>query len=310
MNSIRSITEGAILTALYSILLLAVLFIPLIGSLFLFILPVPFVIYVTRHTLKKGLLMLTVALFITYMVGSIATLPITLMFGTTGLIMGYIYSLKKGAYAILLSGSLGFIANFVLLFIVTNVFFHINFIEDTKKMMYQSMETAEKMVTSLGQPTDQFEMMYQFIEMISYIVPSAMVITSIVLAFVTQFFANQILKRFKYEIKSFPPIRKWSFPKSLLWYYLIVTIIFMTGPEQGTILFTIIINLFIVLEIIMTIQGFSFIFFYFHINKKPLTIPVVIVILSLFMTFLLSIIRILGIIDLGFNLRKRMKDPQ
>ncbi len=310
MNSIRSITEGAILTALYSILLIAVLFLPIIGSLFLFILPVPFVIYVTRHTLKKGILMLTVALFITYMVGSIAALPITIMFGTTGLVMGYIYSLKKGGYAVLLSGSLGFIANFVLLFIITNVFFHINFIEDTKKMMYQSMETAEKMVTALGQPTDQFEMMYQSIEMISYIVPSAMVVTSIVLAFVTQFFANQILKRFKFETNPFPPIRKWSFPKSLLWYYLIATIILMTGPEQGTMLFTIIINLFIVLEIVMTIQGFSFVFFYFHKNKKSLTIPVVIVILALFMPFLLYIIRILGIIDLGFNLRKRMKDPQ
>ena len=254
--------------------------------------------------------MLTVALLITYMVGSIATLPITFMFGTTGLIMGYIYSLKKGAYAILLSGSLSFVANFVLLFIITNVFFHINFIEDTKKMMYQSMETAEKMVTALGQPTDQFEMMYQSIELISYIVPSAMVVTGVVLAFVSQFFANQILKRFKYEVKSLPPIRNWSFPKSLLWYYLIVTIIFMTGPEQGTILFIITINLFKVLEIIMTIQGFSFIFFYFHINKRTLTMPVVIVIISLFMPFLLNIIRILGIIDLGFNLRKRMKDPQ
>lgn len=254
--------------------------------------------------------MLTVALFITYMVGSVATLPITLMFGTTGLIMGYIYALKKGAFAILLSGSLSFIANFVLLFIITNVVFHINFIEDTKKMMYQSMETAEKMVTALGQPTDQFEMMYQSIEMISYIVPSAMVITSIVLTFVTQFFANQVLKRFKFDTYPFPPIREWTFPKSLLWYYLIVTIIFMTGLEEGTILFTIIINLFIVLEVIMTIQGFSFIFFYFHNNKKSLTIPVVIVILSLFMPFLLYIIRILGIIDLGFNLRRRMKDPQ
>lgn len=310
MNPIRSIIEGVILTVLYAIFLIAVLYIPLLGSLFLFILPVPFIVYVTRHTIKKGLLLLTVALFITYMIGSVATLPVTFMFGTTGLVMGYIYSLRKSAYAVLLSGSLSFLVNFLLLFIITNVFFHINFIEDTQKMMYQSMETAEKMVGALGQPTDQLALMYESIKIISYIAPSAMVLTSIVLTFVTQFFANQVLRRFKNDIKPFPPLRQWTFPKSLLWYYLIVTIIFMTGLEEGTILFTIIMNLLIVLEIIMTIQGFSFLFFYFHKNRKSLTIPVVIVIVTLFMPFLLYIIRMLGIIDLGFDLRKRMKDPQ
>ena len=244
------------------------------------------------------------------MIGSITTLPITFMFGITGLVMGYVYSLRKGAYAVLISGSLSFLANFVLLFIITNVFLNINFIEDSKKMMYQSIQTAEKMVTAMGQPTDQFQAMYESVKMISYIVPSAMVITSVILAFVTQFFANRILKRFKYEVTSFPPLRKWTFPKSLLWYYLIVTIIFMTGLEEGTIFFTIIMNLFIVLQMIMAIQGFSFIFFYFYTQGKSLAIPVVIVIISAFMPFLLYIIRILGIIDLGFDLRKRMKDPQ
>lgn len=310
MNPLRSITEGAILTALYSIFLLALLFLPLVGTFFMFILPLPFIIYVVRHSFKKGFLLLTVALIITYIIGSIAALPLTFMFGTTGMIMGYFYSTQKNPFAVLISGSLSFILNFVLMYIISIIFFQINFIEDTKKMMYQSIQSAEKMVSAIGQPTDQFKMMYDYIDMISYIVPSAIVIISIVLAFITQFFGNQLLKRFKQDIKSFPPLRQWQFPKSVLWYYLIVTIIMMIGVEQGTMLFTIVVNLFIVLEITMTIQGLSFVFYYFYEKNKGIAIPVTILIISLLIPFLLYIIRILGIIDLGFNLRKRMNNPQ
>ncbi|WP_458411518.1 YybS family protein [Schinkia sp. CFF1] len=311
MNLIRSITEGAVVIALYCLFLLAVLFLPVIGILFIFILPVPFIFYAARHTFKRGLLTLVVSLLITYMIGSTASLPITFIFGTTGLVMGYIYSLRKSAFEVLISGSLSFLANFVLLFIITNVFFHINFIEDTKNTMYQSLEVAEKMMTQLGEPTKQFELIYQSIGMISYIVPSAMVITSVFLTFIAQLFANQILKRYTYNSTPFPPLRQWSFPKSILWYYLIVTIIFMMGlVEEGTISFIMILNLFIVLEIIIAIQGFSFIFFQFYRKGKSITVPIIIVVVSLIMPFLLYIIRILGIIDLGFDLRKRMKDPQ
>lgn len=310
MNSIRSITEGAIVTALYFVLLLAILLLPIVGVLFIFLLPLPFIIYVTRHTLKKGLLLLTVALSISYMIDSIAVLPITFIFGTAGLVMGAMYSLRKSAYDVLISGSLSFLLNFVLLYVITNVFFNVNFVDNLKKMMYESLKTAEKMVTAFGESTDQFELMYQSLEMVSYIVPSALAITSVVLAFVTQLFVNQFLKWFKYDFKPFPPLRKWSFPKSILWYYLIVTIIFMIGVEEGTIFFTMIVNLIIVLEVIIAVQGFSFIFFYFFRKGKSAAFPIVIVIVCLLMPFLLYIIRILGIIDLGFDLRKRMKDPQ
>ncbi|WP_017756738.1 YybS family protein [Calidifontibacillus oryziterrae] len=308
MNPIRSITEGAILAALYSIFLLAVFYLPILGTLFMFILSIPFLIYVVRHSIKKGFLLLIAALFITYIIGSVMALPLTLMFASTGMVMGYIYSLKKSSFAILAGGSLSFLINFVLLFIITIVFFNINFIEDTKKMMYQSIEAAEKMVTALGQTTtDQFKLMYESVELISYIVPSGMVMVSVGLAFITQLVGNQILNRIHFSVHPFPPIREWHFPKSMLWYYLIVMILYMIGVEQGTILFTIVINFLIVLEIIMTIQGFSFVFFYSHRNNYSSAIPVIILVVSLLLPFLLSIIRILGIIDLGFDLRKRMK---
>lgn len=310
MNPIRSITEGAILTALYSIFLLGVFYIPLLGSLFVFILPIPFIIYVVRHSFKKGFLLLTVALFITYIIGSILALPFTFMFGITGMVMGYVYSLNKSSFTILASSSISFLVNFVLLFVITTVFFKINFIEDTKKLMYQSIEASEKMITAFGQPTEQFKLMYDSIELLTYIVPSAMVIASVMLAFVAQLLATQILKRFNFKINPFPKVSEWQFPKSMLWYYLIVMILYMIGLEQGSLLFTIVINLLIVLTIIMTIQGFSFVFFYCQKNGYSSGVPVIILVVSLLLPFLLSIIRILGIIDLGFDLRKRMKNPQ
>ncbi|WP_102348082.1 YybS family protein [Bacillus sp. Marseille-P3661] len=310
MNQIRAITEGSILIALYSIFLLAVLYLPLLGTFFIFALPLPFIIYVVRHSLKKAFLILIVALFITYIIGTVASLPMTFMFGTTGMVMGYIYSLKKGAFPILIGGTLSYIFNLILVFIVTVLIFDINFIEDTKKMLTESIKTAESILSATGQPNGQTQLLYESIEMVSYMIPSAIVITSIVLAFVTQLIANRVLKRLKFDLKAFPPLRDWQFPKSLLWYYLIVTLLFMIGIEEGTTLFMIVMNLFMVLELFMMLQGFVLIYYFCHMKGYSVGIPITIMIISFLIPFLLSIIRILGIIDLGFDLRKRMKNPQ
>ncbi|NSL52376.1 YybS family protein [Calidifontibacillus erzurumensis] len=312
MNSVRPIIEGAVLAAIFSILLFIVLYMPIIGMFFLFCLPIPFIIYVVHHGLKNGLLLLVVALFITYIIGSIATVPLAFTYGTAGLAMGYIYSLRKSAYAVLVGGSLTLMVNLVLLFVLSNLLFNVNIVEDTKNMMHESIKTGEEMFKALGRPTDQFELMYESIDMISYVVPSVIVLISVLFTITTQFFAGQIFKRLKIDYQPFPPLRQWTFPKSLLWYYLIVSILIMFGitESEDALLYSIILNLFLVLEIVMTIQGISFLFFYFYIKNKSLAIPVTITIVSFIIPFLMYIIRILGIIDLGFDLRKRMKNPQ
>ncbi|WP_083800962.1 DUF2232 domain-containing protein [Bacillus sp. m3-13] len=59
--------------------------------------------------------------------------------------------------------------------------------------------------------------------------------------------------------------------------------------------------------LLMTVQGFSFIFYFCYIKKISKAIPITLVILSFLITPLVYIIRMIGIIDIGFQLRDRIQ---
>jgi uncharacterized protein YybS (DUF2232 family) len=79
------------------------------------------------------------------------------------------------------------------------------------------------------------------------------------------------------------------------------------NPEEGTYLYTAIINLTYILQFLMIFQGYTFLFSFFHHNGLSKSVSVIIAIVTFLIPIFLYIIGILGIIDLGFDLRKKFK---
>jgi uncharacterized protein YybS (DUF2232 family) len=78
------------------------------------------------------------------------------------------------------------------------------------------------------------------------------------------------------------------------------------GTIEESSLAMVALNVVVLLEWVMAIQGFAFIFFYFHQKKKRRIVPILITIFSILIPPVLYIVRLLGIIDLGFDLRSRI----
>ncbi|MBB5174762.1 YybS family protein [Texcoconibacillus texcoconensis] len=308
MQQTRTVTEGAMILSIYMVLLFISFWVPFVGSLVLWLLPIPFILYVMRHGLKPGVFVWVSSLFLTLMLLTPMALPLTFTFATGGLVIGEMFRRKKQAFAVLLAGSLTFIATLLVNFIISIVLLDIHPIETMQEMLYESVVTAETLLSSIGQSEsgDVLTQMETFIDQLMVITPFLFIVTGIGYALFIQWIASTFLRRLKYEISTFPPLREWSFPKSFIWYYLIMLILLMIGFEQGDTMYTVVMNLTPLLEMAMIIQGFAFIFFYFYNKGVTRAFPITIVIVSLFMPFLLSIVRILGLIDLGFDLRKRM----
>ena len=91
MKRTRLITEGAVLLALYAILLLASLYMPVLGAIFMFALPLPFLIFTIRYQLSGACMLLGAAVLVTLIVSSPLSIANTLMFGVTGVILGYMF---------------------------------------------------------------------------------------------------------------------------------------------------------------------------------------------------------------------------
>ncbi len=307
MKDTRVLTEGAILASLFAIILLITIYVPLIGTITFWALPLPFVVYVVRRGLKPGLALTVIACLLTLVVGGITTVPAALIFGTAGMVVGELFRRKRSGFAVLIGVGLIYTLHMLIVYLCLVLIVGQDPMKMSIDLMKEQMRMTESMFSSFGQaPGQSFEQMMKMIDQLVYLAPFMLVSISVVLALLTVLLSKLLLRRLGHEVNGLPPFREWKFPRSLLWYYLIVLVFAMMGAEEGTMMYVAIFNLFPLLEMILAIQGFAFIFYYCYEKKVATAVPVILVIAGLIIAPLLSVVRILGIIDLGFDLRKRI----
>src|SRR5699024_8413276 len=79
MSQSKKIIDGALLMAIYIVLLSMSVFIPMLILIGLFILTIPFIIYASRYTWKPTLLIIVLALVLSLLFATIVSLPLTLI---------------------------------------------------------------------------------------------------------------------------------------------------------------------------------------------------------------------------------------
>src|SRR5699024_3095428 len=104
----------------------------------------------------------------------------------------------------------------------------------------------------------------------------------------------------------FPKFTTFNFPISLIWIYLITIVLSFINLDPDSTLYLAYVNAEVICIAFLVIQGFSFIFFYFEHKKMNRFLPIIITIISFIIPLFMYIIRIIGIIDLGFSLKKQM----
>ncbi|WNB92102.1 YybS family protein [Bacillus sp. NEB1478] len=314
MRNTKVLVEGAVVAGIYTLLFLFSMYIPFFSLLSFFVLPLPFIIYIYRHNLKAGLLLWAVTFGVSLAFAGLNGIISTLFSGMTGIIMGELYRRKKTAFAVLLGGSLSGIVNMLLTVVVAKVFMGINFVSELKKQFQSAIETAEEFYRASGQDPAQIEKLKDQAELLPMMLPTYIIAGAVAIAFITHLAAKMLMKRLRYDIPSFPPFREWNLPKSFLWYYIVAIILTFSTPDKGTALYIVTINLYMLLSFVLIIQGFTLIFYYAWIkNWKRKRIVLLIILLFLLNSFLpipLEVVKFLGIIDLGFNIKKRMKPKQ
>ncbi|WLD93374.1 YybS family protein [Alkalihalobacillus sp. AL-G] len=308
MNQTRALIEGAIMASVYAVLFLITLYIPLLSIVSTFFLSIPFTLYTIRNGLKKSYLLVAVAIVLSVLLGSIATIFIPILYGAVGVVLGYLIKKKKSAFALLLGATLAYISNLLLTYIISIMLLDVNIVDGVLKQINELISNTERIGKTFGTDVSEaIDQLQNLLEVITYIIPALIVLVAVFSAFISIFVTNLILKRFKIEVPDWRPFREWSFPKSIIWYYLATMLIMFTDPEQGSGLYIATVNLYMILETVMVIQGFSFIYFYFWVKKKGKTIPVLVTIGAFLVPIGFYVVRILGIIDIGFDLKKRIK---
>jgi uncharacterized protein YybS (DUF2232 family) len=308
LRKTHALTEAAIELALFAVLLLLALYVPFIGFIAALFLALPFMVFTMRHVLIPAWLLLAAALVVSGLIGSLLSLPMALMFGTFGIAVGAMLVKKKNRYLVLLIGALVFLANIVLDYVISIQFLQVDMIQDTLALVRESFDTAMRVMEGMGQtpPTEMKKQFEQAIVLISYMTPTLFFVASFVLAYVTIIVSLPVMKRLKLPVGTWPPFRELSLPKSVLWIYVLVLVLSLFPLKEGTFTYIAVLNVSYVLQLALIVQGFSFL--YYAAYKKGIGKGVVVAgtVICLFLPFLLYLVAIFGIIDLGFDLRRRI----
>ncbi|MBD1379843.1 YybS family protein [Metabacillus arenae] len=304
MKQTNFLTEGAVLLALYAVLLFLVIYIPVIGVVLMFGLALPFIIIAYRYSIKQSLLVYFASLLLSMLIANVSGIGTTLIFATAGILMGHYYK-KNQTMSAIIAGSLSYFVTTAILYSAVIAFLQI----DIPGLIEESFQQSISLFQSMGQDIgdEQLKLLKEQLQTAEYMFPSVFVITGVILSFITHLICSLMLRRLKVQIQPLPPFREWSLPKNLIWYYLIATILMLFNLEKGSYWYIAALNVYYVLNFAMTVQGLSFVYFYSHHKKVSKALPILVTVFSIILPFLQQIVRILGIIDLGFNLRTRIK---
>lgn len=310
MNQSKILTEGAIFSAIYLALML-VTFIPILALVAIILLPIPFVIYSSRYGIKPGALMLVVTSILTIIFFTILSLPLTFLVGVGGILIGHGIYKKRSAYETWAYGTLGFIGGLLFTVVFMQVLFGVNFLQEFETMATEQMQWYVSVIEGVGlgnSGADLETILTQQIQLLVNLLPAFLALTAVILAFLVQWVSYKIINRVDKQDYRFSPFRNLRLPASIVWLYLTVIIASFFDLDPNGIVFIGVQNALIILEMLLVIQGFSFIFFFSHYKKWSKAVPILSIVLTiLFPIFLLYFVRILGIIDIGLNLRERLQ---
>lgn len=313
MSRSKVLTDGALLTAIYIVLLLISVFIPAIGLVATFLLPVPFVVFASKYDWKPALIMFVASILFSSLFATVFSIPSTVLMGLGGLMLGSAIHKKLTPYETWARGTLGFIVGLLFIFLTSQLVFNVSWVDEIDSMIDESMQMSKSLMEQFGLEgqEDQLAIMEQQVSMLKDLIPVGVAFIAILLAFISQWISYKVINRLEKKNFSFPPFRDLRLPVSLVWIYFFSLIFMLFDLDPSGLFYQAVNNVLVLAGLLMTIQGFSFIFFYAHQKKKSKAIPIVIVIVTLLLpTILLYLVRILGIIDIGFRLRDRISNDK
>ncbi len=305
-NQTKALVQGSMMVAIFTILMIISAYIPFMFMIALLFAPLPIAWYSANYKRSSSILVAVVGCILTVLMSGITMLPFAFTMGLLGVVIGNAIHLKKSKLYLLMSSGIAVLLSTALVYIAYVRLAGINMIDmslDIVRENYeQSNELAKSVTGQVAIKPEQLEVMFRTIELT---IPAAITIFAFMVAFIIITLNLPILKRLGLAVPKFAPFQNMRLPRSVLWYYMIVlSINLFIRPEAGTMLDIIVLNVSYILWLLLILQGISFI--HYFISKKGMPNAVK-WIASLLAIPLSSFIILLGIVDLGFNVRSLVK---
>lgn len=304
-NQSRKLAHGAMMIALFTVLMAIVFYVPLANLLAAVVAPLPLIWYSAHYDRKSSIFVTIAAIIVTFFIGGLLLMPAAMIFAAAGMTIGDAIYNKKSKVFMFLSTSVILIITFAIQYVIAVRLFAVDFIRESldlmRKMYLESIKMTEQ-ITGQATPKETMDNLTNMLDMLDMVVPAAITLSMLLFALILISVNLPILKRLKVDVPKFAKFSKLRLPRSVLWYYFIVLAVnLFVRPEIDSTLGMVMLNVSMILWVLLTIQGISFIHYVLDCYKQPKFLKVI----STFMAIpFYSFIILIGIIDLGFNARE------
>ena len=303
------LAQGAMMIALFTVLLALAFYVPLVGSIASIFVALPIMLYSAKYDLSASIVVGIAGCILALLIGGVLAVPFALLYIALGIVMGYGIQQKKSKEMLFLSSSVAVLITSAVQYWASIQLFEIDFIQDSlrlvKESYTESVALAKEMTGQEIFTTEQLNLIFDTLEMA---VPACITIAVFSITFIIMIVNLPILQRLGVDVPKFAPFRHMRLPKSILWYYLVILVVnFVASPEVGDTLYMITLNISMILWILLVLQGVSFVHFFVNAKGLPKALAWFATVLAV---PLYSFYVLLGIVDLGFNIRGLVEPKQ
>ncbi|MCM3712324.1 YybS family protein [Sporosarcina luteola] len=298
----QKITYGAMMLALFTILLAGAFFIPFLGSIIMIFIPLPIILYRLRYDRSSTIFVAIAGAILSLIVGGILLVPFAVMFGVLAFLVAESVLLGKSKLYTFMASGLFFIVTGILVYLIAAVVFEVNAIDSLMAMLKESEMQFKASLESLGAlPENYSKIVEEAFTMYRSAIPAMFILSVYVFTFIMVIPNFEMLRRLGHQVPVFPPFREMRLPVITIFVYgLIIILPWMMELKPDSSAYLLYVNATIILRVLLLLQGLALIHYFMYKMKLPTFVTVLSTIFALLFS---PITTLLGILDIGVNIR-------
>lgn len=301
-DNARKLTYGAMMIALFAVLFAVSLYIPLLGSVTLFFIPLPILLYRLRYDRSASLLVAVGAIIVSSLLGGLLSIPAALSLVLIGFVMGETIQLGKSKFYTLMAVGMTVLLSAVVTYLGAVLLFQFNMID----VMMDTFQDAQQKMTSYmsdfgALPKDSEKLIADTFLYYRTTIPAMAILGSLLAGYLFVVANFYTAGRVGAKVNKFPPFREMKLPfMTIVIYALVILVSFIIGNDTTSTGYLFYINAMVILRFTFLLQGLSLIYFFLHERKSPRFITIV---ATVFAVVLNPMTILLGTLDTAINIR-------
>lgn len=298
----QKLVFGAMMVALFTILLAGAFYIPLIGFVILPFIPLPIILYRLRYDRSSTIFVVFSGSLLTLLVGGLYVSPLAVLFGLLGFLIAESILFGKSKLYTFMASGIFFIAIGMLVYVIGAFFFNFNAVD----LLFTSMDESKRQLLESFEATGMQPKLYESIVESAFVyyqsaIPAMFILSVYIFTFIIVIPNFEVLKRLGHDVPKFSPFREMKLPLITIFIYgLLIVLPFMMDMRPDSSAYLLYVNATILIRTLLALQGFALILYIMHTLK----LPKVVTFFSVLLAFLFNpITTLLGILDIGMNIR-------